>query len=277
MSHHELFTRLESPLRPTNVHRILRALRKTVVVATDVIVNNEYIARIRPFLLNDDSRVRTQAKRLRRHWKRQVHPATTTTGATDATDATDAINVVPPSGTKRTQRTQRPVSPPTAVGNDPFASGNKAVRLVLTRQWWEELSAKNGVNGWSFGFDRAKTRLGITHFATKRVALSEHFVAAPHTTDALVRNTLLHEIAHVLVGTEHGHDDVWVAKAKEIGCDGIRVSKIGAFAAHRWTWRCEKGCTVSLCHQRRNLRKTFVCRKCMTPMCYVLNQRAAQA
>jgi hypothetical protein len=200
------------------------------------------------------------------HWKRQVHPNTGT------------IDVTPPSGTTRTQR---PLPPPTVAGNDSFSRGNKHERQELATQWWEELSALHGLVGWTFGFDQAKCRLGFTHYGTRRVTLSVHFVAAPHTTREIVQNILLHEIAHVLVGAGHGHDDVWVAKAKEIGCDGVRASNygIGSIAAHKWTWRCEKGCTAVLRHQR-NLRKAFVCRTCMTPMGYVLNQhddRAARA
>ena len=52
------------------------------------------------------------------------------------------------------------------------------------------------------------------------------FLSAPLTRavkdDAAVENTILHEIAHALVGRGHGHDYVWRSKALEIGCDGER-------------------------------------------------------
>lgn len=38
-----------------------------------------------------------------------------------------------------------------------------------------------------------------------------------------VLDTILHEIAHALVGCAHGHDEVWQTKAKEIGCNGNRT------------------------------------------------------
>jgi len=41
-------------------------------------------------------------------------------------------------------------------------------------------------------------------------------------SDELVRDTLLHEIAHALVGTAHGHDEVWKAKCLEIGAINLR-------------------------------------------------------
>ena len=37
--------------------------------------------------------------------------------------------------------------------------------------------------------------------------------------DEEVKNTLLHEIAHALVGPGHRHNRVWRQKAREIGCD----------------------------------------------------------
>jgi hypothetical protein len=35
-----------------------------------------------------------------------------------------------------------------------------------------------------------------------------------------ILDTILHEIAHALVGHKEAHGPVWVAKAKEIGCSG---------------------------------------------------------
>jgi predicted SprT family Zn-dependent metalloprotease len=32
-----------------------------------------------------------------------------------------------------------------------------------------------------------------------------------------VKNTILHEIAHALVGNEQGHNEIWQATAKELG------------------------------------------------------------
>jgi len=36
-----------------------------------------------------------------------------------------------------------------------------------------------------------------------------------------IRNTILHEIAHAIVGNEYGHNIVWQEKAKELGVRGI--------------------------------------------------------
>jgi hypothetical protein len=40
--------------------------------------------------------------------------------------------------------------------------------------------------------------------------------------EARVKNTLMHEIAHAIVGPGHGHNHVWRSKAIELGSDGQR-------------------------------------------------------
>jgi len=84
----------------------------------------------------------------------------------------------------------------------------------------ESLMQRHGLNDWSFHFDRAKRRFGSCNSRTRTITLSAELV---RLNDAKrVKNTILHEIAHALVGSGHGHDHVWRAKALEIGCDGNR-------------------------------------------------------
>jgi hypothetical protein len=76
--------------------------------------------------------------------------------------------------------------------------------------------------GWNFEFDTAKRRFGCCNYTKKRISLS-----APLTLlrdEQFVKNTILHEIAHALVGYKHGHGKVWKAKAKELGCNAERCS-----------------------------------------------------
>jgi SWI/SNF-related matrix-associated actin-dependent regulator 1 of chromatin subfamily A len=40
------------------------------------------------------------------------------------------------------------------------------------------------------------------------------------TEEQQFKDTILHEIAHAIVGPHHGHDEVWRGKAVEIGCTG---------------------------------------------------------
>nr|WP_269327818.1 SprT-like domain-containing protein [Kineosporia mesophila] len=78
-----------------------------------------------------------------------------------------------------------------------------------------DLLRQHGLDDWELGFDRAKRRAGCCHFDLKVISLSIPLTVL-HPQDE-VRDTVLHEIAHALVGPDHGHDDVWRAQAVEIG------------------------------------------------------------
>lgn len=91
---------------------------------------------------------------------------------------------------------------------------NEAMRLA------NELMLKHGLVDWRFKFDKARRRFGCCKYRYKTITLS-----APITElngESEVRDTILHEIAHALVGGGHGHDRVWKRKAVEIGCTGER-------------------------------------------------------
>lgn len=102
------------------------------------------------------------------------------------------------------------------------------------------LLREHGLDDWTIVADRAKTRAGICRFARRQIGIS-----APITTlhdEAEVLDTILHEIAHALVGPQHGHDAVWRAKAREIGCSGERcVSSESPRVPGDWTGRCPAG------------------------------------
>jgi SNF2 family DNA or RNA helicase len=59
--------------------------------------------------------------------------------------------------------------------------------------------------------------LGLCVHRDKSIILnSAHIDIHP---DAEVRCTILHEVAHAIVGPDHAHNEVWESKAREIGCD----------------------------------------------------------
>lgn len=76
--------------------------------------------------------------------------------------------------------------------------------------------------GWRFGWDNAKKRFGCCNYSRRTITMSRHLT--PHRTEQAVEQTLLHEIAHALVGAGHGHDRVWLAKARSIGYTGGTTS-----------------------------------------------------
>lgn len=78
-----------------------------------------------------------------------------------------------------------------------------------------ELMNDHGLEDWTFGWDRATSRYGMTSYARKHISLSKSLTNVREESD--VRNTLLHEIAHALVGAGHGHGPAWRAKAHSLG------------------------------------------------------------
>lgn len=102
------------------------------------------------------------------------------------------------------------------------------VRLVEVAELASELLRQHGLGDWSFSFDRARTRAGLCNYRAKQISLSRHYVLLSSMEDA--RQVLLHEIAHALVGKQHGHGPVWRAKASSLGylhqkIDGRRLAE----------------------------------------------------
>lgn len=103
---------------------------------------------------------------------------------------------------------------------------------------------------WSFGWDNARRRRGLTDYRRRMITLSRHLT--PHRDAAAVEQTLLHEIAHALVGSGHGHDRVWLAKAREIGYTGGRCSDdvvVEVDRASRYVATCDR-CDLELPRHR---------------------------
>ena len=73
---------------------------------------------------------------------------------------------------------------------------------------------------WGFRFDRAHRRFGACHWRKSLITLSESLILA--NEEPVVRNTLLHEIAHALTGRQAGHGPQWKRVAQSIGCTGER-------------------------------------------------------
>ncbi len=101
---------------------------------------------------------------------------------------------------------------------------------------------------WSFGLDRARTRLGCCHYQERRITCSAHLVA--YLADDEVDQVIRHEIAHALAGVGAGHGPRWRRWAQSLGYTGGRTIELPeARLAARWLGTCGAGHEI-LRHRR---------------------------
>ncbi|MFC4782859.1 SprT family zinc-dependent metalloprotease [Nocardioides sp. MAHUQ-72] len=121
-----------------------------------------------------------------------------------------------------------------------------------------ELLDEHGLRGWTIVFDRAKRRAGVCRPGRKEIGLSAPLTALH--PEAEVRDTILHEVAHALVGVRHGHDEVWRAMALRIGCSGQRCGSEDAPSIEgSWAGTCPAGHRVT---RHRRPERPSSCRTC---------------
>ncbi len=122
------------------------------------------------------------------------------------------------------------------------------------------LVREHGLEGWTVRLDQAKTRAGVCRFGEREIGLSKPLTAVH--SEAEVRDTVLHEIAHALVGPQHGHDRVWRATALQIGSSGERcVSSEAPRITGDWLGVCPAGHEAT--RHRRPTRVTS-CSRCLS-------------
>ena len=119
----------------------------------------------------------------------------------------------------------------------------------------EELILTHKLYGWRFVFDGAKTRFGLCSYRNRTISLSRYLTLKRE--ESFVRNTILHEIAHALVGCGNGHNSVWRNKALSIGCNGQRCGNDVSLKPS-WVGTCPS-CGVKV---ERFRRKNIACGKC---------------
>jgi predicted SprT family Zn-dependent metalloprotease len=128
-----------------------------------------------------------------------------------------------------------------------------------------EMMAHYGLSEWRLRLDHARRRAGQCDYTNKIISLSRHYVR--YAEENHIRDTLLHEIAHALVGPFHGHDAVWRKKAREIGCTATRCHTL-TFSHAKWKMRCPNGCFEAERHRRS---QNLVCAICRARVEFQLN------
>ncbi|EKU95870.1 SprT-like domain-containing protein [Actinobaculum massiliense] len=114
--------------------------------------------------------------------------------------------------------------------------------------------------GWTFAFDRAKCRYGLTNFRTRRISLSRQLTATALPDE--VQDTILHEIAHALAGPHHHHDAYWKEIATSLGATprrGRRRAPDAPRPASKWIAVCPKGHILERHRRSRHLQSCGRC------------------
>lgn len=121
-----------------------------------------------------------------------------------------------------------------------------------------ELLRDHGLEEWRVVITRAKRQAGVCRYSTREIGLSGPLTLLHEPAE--VRDTILHEIAHALVGPRHGHDKVWKATALSIGCTGQRcTSPDAAQVPTPWVGTCPQGHVTG---RHRRPTRVMSCTRC---------------
>ncbi|QBF47707.1 SprT-like domain-containing protein [Janibacter limosus] len=126
------------------------------------------------------------------------------------------------------------------------------------RRMGRALMDEHGLEDWRLVVDRAKKRAGVCRAAERTIGLSGPLTAL-HSPEQ-VRDTVLHEIAHALVGPRHGHGPRWQAMASSIGAAPERcLPQDAPSVPGAWVGTCPAGHTID---RHRRPSQVTSCREC---------------
>lgn len=114
--------------------------------------------------------------------------------------------------------------------------------------------------GWSFRFDNGQRRFGACHYHSRVISLSKSLTLL--NKESLVRDTLLHEIAHALAGFEAAHGPKWKEVASKIGATPKACYDPESVVAMegKFKYQCPK--CFHVISRIRPLRKIRACLRC---------------
>tara|TARA_R100000656_G_C3921707_1_gene123011 strand:+ start:79 stop:573 length:495 start_codon:yes stop_codon:yes gene_type:complete len=132
------------------------------------------------------------------------------------------------------------------------------MKLTETILLARELMEKHKLDGWKLKFDESKSHLGQCRYSEKSIYLSILYTEINNYK--IIRNVILHEIAHALAGSGHGHNRIWRTIARSIGCTGERCTNGAERPRGKWTRHCNN-CKFEYQSDRRT-SKVRACGKC---------------
>lgn len=112
------------------------------------------------------------------------------------------------------------------------------MQLSEAQSLCERLMEQHGLldKGWRFLWNTTRKKaFGLCSSYTKTIELSVHLTAI--NEEHHVRDTVLHEIAHALVGSQLGHNQQWKLTCIAIGARPQRCTSDGN-CTYKWTGIC---------------------------------------
>lgn len=139
-------------------------------------------------------------------------------------------------------------------------------RMQQVRALAMQLMDTHGITrlGWKFQFDRAKTLCGQCDYKFKIVSLSRYYASDKTVPLSDIKNTILHEIAHVLAGSAALHGPRWKRIARYIGCDGATCNHVWHGAVAKYNIKCDCGAINIQRYRLCSKFKEGVCASCRT-------------
>jgi predicted SprT family Zn-dependent metalloprotease len=134
------------------------------------------------------------------------------------------------------------------------------MELIDAKILLELYLAKHNLTDWTIEFDRAKKRLGFCNSHKKIIGLSIPYIEL--NDEKVIVDTIKHEIAHALVGTDEGHGRNWKLACRLVGVEPNRTTLPGeAISPPSKYMRYCPTCGMEE-HINRVSRKKYACRKC---------------
>lgn len=136
------------------------------------------------------------------------------------------------------------------------------MNLYAARNLAIAMLKEHGLSSWRFQFDHARRRFGSCRYRAKVITLSK--TLAFLNDEGQVRDTILHEIAHVLA-PEDGHGEKWKAMCLRVGAKPVRCYQDEEVVSPpRREARYQMGCGRCgwWADRFRLTRKKLVCRAC---------------
>jgi len=125
-------------------------------------------------------------------------------------------------------------------------------------QYAFRLLEEQGLDDWGFEFLEARRTAGLCIYKRKVIAVSRPFIRL--NSDLEIIDTVKHEVAHALVGSQAHHGPIWRLKCIELGGNPEATCTDGLFPMGKYVAVCR------VCgkrhHKYRKPKGLRFCKKC---------------